>query len=276
VTGIGIYGNALAKLLFVTPRGKNTLLDGRISNMTGNGNNYKPDYSVLKQWPVSLWEWPRIAIYVPWPSALPNAADVNPGFIEIARHGTMFMHLPYGFTDRMRNEAAKQFLLSDYTHLLMLDSDHVHPPDIVQKLAKHVIEDPERLIIGGINFKRAAPYSPCAWVYSDKNKDKIYRVHEWEAGLIEVARLGSGCWMIAREAFERTSFPWFVNEPQMENEQLGSHDNYFCKLAIKEGIKIYCDFNVSSPHMGRHRVTEQTYRTFCEVNPIPQEELIDA
>ncbi len=244
--------------------------------MSDNGNDYKPDYSVLKQWPVSLWEWPRIAIYIPWPAALPFAADVVSGFIEIARHGTMFMHLPYGFTDRMRNEAAKQFLLSDYTHLLMLDSDHVHPADIVQKLAKHVIEDPERLIIGGINFKRSAPYSPCAWVYSDENKDKIYRVHEWDAGLIEVARLGSGSMLIAREAFEQTGFPWFVNEPHMENEQLGSHDNYFCKLAVKAGIKIYCDFNANSPHMGRHRVTEQTYRTFCEVNPIPREELIDA
>ena len=245
--------------------------------MSDNGNGYNPDYSVLKQWPVSLWKWPRIVVYVPWPSALPDASDVNPGFLEIARHGTMFMHLPYGFADRMRNEAAKTLLRSDYTHILMLDSDHVHPHNIVQKLAKHVIEDPERLIVGGLNFTRTAPFGPCAWVFNEKDNNQIYRIHEWEPGLIEVARMGTGSILIAREAFERTEFPWFVNEPNMVDEMLGSHDNYFCKKAIKAGMKIWCDLSATSPHMGSGiRVTEQTYRTFCEVNPIPREELIDA
>jgi len=244
--------------------------------MSDNGNGYKPDYSVLKQWPVSLWEWPQIAVYVPWPQALGDAPDVNSHIIEIARSGVMFLHLPYGFADRMRNEAAKQLLDSEYTHILMLDSDHVHPPNIVHRMAQHIIEDPERLIVAGLNFKRSAPYSPCAYVVSGENDDQIYRVHDWEPGLMEVSRVGAASLLIAREVFERLEFPWFVNEPDLVNQGLGSHDHYFCKLAQKAGIKIYCDFTLTSPHMASHRVTEQTYRTFCEMNPIPTEELIDA
>ena len=106
-----------------------------------------------------------------------------PNFIEIARTGVPFMHLPYGFADRMRNEAAKQLLSSrrKFTHIVMLDADHTHPPDIVHRLAKHVIEDPDRLIVGGINFKRTEPFAPCAAIVED---DKVYRPQEWEAGIV--------------------------------------------------------------------------------------------
>ena len=245
--------------------------------MSDNGKDYKPDFSVLKQWPVSLWSYPKIVVFIPLPYALPDASDVIPGYIEIARHGTMFMHLPYGFADRMRNEAAKQLLKSEFTHILMLDSDHVHPHDIVQRLAYHVIENPDVQIVGGLNFRRSAPFDPCAWVFSEEDKKRIYQIHEWEAGLVEVARIGAGSLLISREVFEQTEFPWFVNEPNMKDKQLGSHDHYFCKKSIEAGFKIYCDLTVQSPHMGSGiRVTEQTYRTFCEVNPVPKEELIDA
>ena len=244
--------------------------------MSDNGNDYKGEYSVLKQWPVSLWAWPKVVVYIPMPRALSDAPDVFPHFIEIARHGTPFMHLPYGFADRMRNEAAKQLLDSEYTHILMLDSDHTHPADIVQRLARHIIEDPERLIVGGLNFKRSPPYSPCAYVVSGNDNDQIYRVHDWEPGLTEVSRIGTGSILISREVFERIDFPWFVNEPDLVNQGLGSHDHYLCKLAQDVGIKIWCDFGLVSPHMASHRITEETYRTFCKLNPIPQGELIDA
>ena len=231
--------------------------------MSDNGNEYKPDYSVLKSWPVSRWEWPKIVVYVPWTSTLSYADEVNPHIIEIARHGTPFIHLPYGFADRMRNEAGKELLDTDYSHILMLDADHVHQADIVHLLAKHVIADPEKLIIGGLNFKRTPPYSPCVAVVKD---NKIYRPEEWEPGLMEMDRVGFGAVLIAREVFERVEWPWFVNDPHYETQTLGSHDNYFCEKAQAAGIKVWCDFTLTSPHISTHRVTENTWRTFMEMN----------
>ena len=89
-------------------------------------------------------------------------------------------------------------------------------------------------------------------------------------------RVGTGCIIIAKEAFERLEFPWFVNEPHMEGQMLGSHDNYFCKKAQEAGIKIWCDFTLTSPHMSTHRVTEHTFRTYTQMNPAKEEDLIDA
>lgn len=235
--------------------------------------NGDPNFDILGQYPIMNWEWPKIVVYVPLTHSIPYAPDVFPSFIEIARQGVPFMHLPYGFADRMRNEAVKQFMKTNMTHILMLDVDHVHPRDIVQKLARNIIEDPDRLIVGGLNFKRTEPFAPCV---SYKKDDSFYRPYEWTPGLIEVDRLGFGCVLIAREAFERTEFPWFVNAPHYETETLGSHDNYFCEKAQEAGIKIWCDFRVTSPHMSQHRVTEITFRSYNEMNPVDEEDLINA
>ena len=241
--------------------------------MSDNGNGYQPDFSVLKKYPVSLWEWPKVVIFVPMPQALADAPDTFSHFIEIARHGTMFMHLPYGFADRMRNEAAKELLRSDYQFILMLDADHKHPADIVHLMAARLIQNPEIKILGGVNFKRSPGYDPCVRIL----EDGIYKMPvDWEKGLSsEMDITGFGCTLVAREVFEAVEFPWFVNEPHLETQMLGSHDHYFCKKAQAAGIDIWCDMTYSSPHMAKHKITEQTYRTFCAMNP-PEEELIDA
>ena len=242
--------------------------------MTNNSDSeYTPDYSVLKQWPVMNWGWPKVVVFVPVTNSIAYAPDVFPAFLEIARHGVPFMHLPYGFADRIRNEAGKQFKKSKYTHIIMLDVDHVHPIDIVQRLAHRVIEDPERLIVGGVNYKRTEPYSPCVGLLKD---GKFFRPWEWTPGISEVDRIGFGCVIIAKEVFERTEFPLFVNEPNLEKQSLGSHDNYFCEKAQEAGIKVWCDFNITSPHMATHRVVEQTFRSYHQINPVDEEDLFDA
>lgn len=238
-----------------------------------NGSKPTPDFSVLKTWPVVSWKWPRPVIYIPLFAALPFADDVLPYFIEIARHGTPFIHLPYGFADQMRNKAVDVFLQSEFTHLLMLDADHKHPHDILQRLIRWCIEDPEKKIIGGLNFRRCEPYNPCAFVRRD---GKGYSPHEWEQGIAEMDMVGAGSLLVAKEVFEAIEWPWFKNEEKPETHDLGSHDLYFCKKAAAAGFHIWLDTTTTSPHMAVHSVTEQTYRSFREMNPPPEEELINA
>jgi len=235
-------------------------------------NGYEPDYSILNKWPVVHWDWPKPVVFIPMMQSLPFADEVWPRINEIARYGTPFIYQPYMFADRARNEAAKELLDSDKTHIVMLDADHRHPTDVVHRLCRRVIEDPERLVVGGLNFKRNAPFSPLACYVSEQG---IYRPHEWEPECAEVDAIGTGCIIIAREVFEQVEWPWFINDPHYPSKTLGSHDNYFCQKAKEAGIKIWCDFTLTSPHGGTHWVTEQTYRTYCQVNPIPEEDIKD-
>lgn len=241
--------------------------------MTDNGKEYTPDYSVLNKWPIINWEWPKIVVFIPWMQALPYADEVLPSFLEIARQGPPFIHLSYGYAERVHNLAAWEFLAHDWTHLLVLDSDHVHPPDIIQRLARHVIEDPGRLIVGGLNYRRTPPYSPCLLVEYD---GKAARPVEWnETGLMEVLSLGTANIMIARQVFEKLEPPWFINEYNEAIHTTGGYDTYFCNKARDAGIKMWVDMSLTSPHMGTHRIGEKTFRTYMGMHPLPEDEVIN-
>jgi len=139
-------------------------------------NGKKP--AILETSPAT-WKWPRIAVFVPLLPALPYADEVLPYFIEIARTGVRFVYHTFGSIDSVRNRVAEGILMDDtFTHVLFLDADQKHPIDIVPKLARWVIEKPERLIVGGLYYNRRPPYLPLAWV---KGEDGIYyQAHKWE------------------------------------------------------------------------------------------------
>lgn len=227
---------------------------------------------ILSKYPISSWPWPRPVVFIPWMQALPYADDVLPAFLEIARTGVPFIHLNYGYAERVHNLAAWEFLASDYTHLIVLDSDHTHPSDIVQELCKIVIEDPEIKIVGGLNYRRTPPYSPCTLI---EVNGKAARPVEWDSGLQEVSSIGTANIMIAREVFEKIEPPWFINEYSEAIRTTGGYDTYFCNKARAAGFAIWCDFGLCSPHMGSHRINERTYRSYLAMHPIPQEELFN-
>ena len=235
--------------------------------MSNNGTKF----SVLKSWPVANWEWPKIAVFVPMVSALPYADNVFFNFLEIAQGGVPFFRLPYARTDVARNRGAQALLDSEFTHILMLDSDHPHPIDIVQRLARRVIEDPERLVVAALAFRRGEPYDPLVWVKKD---DGVYAVVEWEENsLIDAYIVGTPAMLIHRSVFEQISKPWFyydyteINQP---NFSWPTEDVGFCKKVCEAGIHIYCDTSIVTPHMRSVTVDENTYRTWQAVHPEEQ------
>jgi len=243
--------------------------------MSDNGNGYEPDYSVLKRFPISAWEWPRIAVFIPILPALPYADEVVPHFLEIARTGVNFLYHPFGSIDSTRNRVAEALLASDYTHVLMLDGDQKHPPDIVQRMAGWVIHKPERLVVGGLYFNRRPPYLPLAWVKQDDGF--FYQVHKWEKGLIEdVDLLAAGCLLINREVFEQIERPWFFNdytgvEEQKELFNYPTEDIGFCKKVREAGIQICLDTTIESLHGANAWISEQTYRSYYEMKEVEGE-----
>lgn len=190
------------------------------------------------------------------------------GFAQIFVQGWPLARLEYTRNDIARCKFA-EFLLRDdtYTHLLMLDSDHVHPPDIVQRLARWFQAYPDEVqVMGGLNFRRGEPYDPCAFI--DPGDGKFRRIAEWGAngGAIEVEALGSGSLMIAREAFEtlqerglvHAHRPFFGYDYSVDGWP--GTDMWFSALCREAGITLWCDTTTTSPHVGDRLIDERTYR----------------
>lgn len=206
-------------------------------------------------------DYPRVLIGVPLERTIPQATFWS--FIAIAMQGFPFVQQSYQRTDVARNEMAKTLLNSDCTHLLMLDIDHNHPYDIVARLGRWVREDPKKLVIGGLNFRRGAPYEPMAYWLTEDNK---YRHVPTDTGeLIEVDAMATASMLVAREVFEKLEPPWFRYEYKRESEgKHTSEDMVFCRACKAAGIKLYVDTTCTSPHLIDSFVDRAVFERWAE------------
>lgn len=188
-------------------------------------------------------------------------------FIEIARGGYPWLHLPYCRNDIARNKLAAAALQGGFEWVIQLDSDHKHPPDIVERLLRWPEQDPSIRIVGGLNFRRGEPYDPCAFIIGDDGR--TYSLVDWEQGLIEVSAIGTGSLAIHTSVFEDIDFPWFgynyASVLDVDSTYPGT-DIWFCQKVRAAGIKMYVDTTTSSPHHYDNWITEQTYRSFMRAN----------
>jgi len=218
--------------------------------------------------------YPRIVLAMPCERVM--YTEAAHAMMAIVHQGFPFMAHGYSRLDRTRNDFAIELLKSDFTHVLMLDSDHLHPADIVQQLGKHVARDPSILVVGGLNFRRGEPYDPCAYLWSEDHH--LQPMERWpDDALLKVDVLGSGSILIAREVFERLPFPWFgynyehnltmewsPDNPDgiKQNMQWPGTDIWFSELCNKHGIDQWVYTGVSSPHLIHTTVTSYVREAF--------------
>ena len=206
--------------------------------------------NVLEQYPIMNWAFPRILVAFLLERSISYADLVFPSIVQIAAQGPVILNMPYMRTDLARNKASMELLKGDFTHLLMLDIDHVHPTDIIQRLARWVLKDPRKYqVVGGLNFRRSEPYDPCAYRIGDDGS--MYTI-AWEKDdeIMEVDRLGTGSILIAREVFETIPPPWFWNDySQSWRDAWPGEDIGFNKKCVENGIKMWVDLTVTSPHI---------------------------
>jgi hypothetical protein len=183
------------------------------------------------------------------------------GFAAILQQGWSLVRLPYTRNDVARHQLCQFLLQSDYTHLLMLDSDHWHPVDVVQRLARWFQAYPELRVVGGLNFRRGEPYDPCAFV--DPGDGEFHRLAEWAPGLLRVDALGTGSMMIDRRVFDvlPEEGGWWDYDYPNHSAWPGT-DMAFCRRCREAGITLWCDTTCVSPHLGVQMIDESTYRRF--------------
>lgn len=206
----------------------------------------------------------RIAVGVPLERTLPH--EVFPYFWRIAQRGYPLLPCWYGRTDVNRIRLAEQLLDSTYTHVVMLDQDHLHDEDVIERLARWVLADPAKWVIGGMHFRRGAPYDPLMFVYGPGGE--LHPVADWPRGLIQVHALGHGSLLVSRDVFGRLPTPWWGYDYGRSGVgQYPTEDMYFCYLCQQAGIKLWVDTTISSPHLITQYVTEEAFRQHLAEHP---------
>ena len=201
----------------------------------------------------------RIAVGVPLPKSGVGDEEFV-GFWDIASKGWNLAPFRGGRTDENRNKMALWMLENKYSHLAMMDADHIHHPDIIELMARWVVQDRSRLVIGTLNFKRDEPYYPCLF---EGEVGSLKPMDQWEPGLVETPLVGHGAILISRKVFERVEAPWWAYPYNYAAQgSFPAEDSYFCHVCRENDITMYCDTTVTSPHHGDHWITEATYRMY--------------
>lgn len=163
----------------------------------------------------------------------------------------------YSLVTKARNALVKTFLDSDCTDLLFLDSDVVATTEsVVRILALGGDKD----IVAG-NYPRKSKEPGFYWdIHLDANNEVCRDEH----GLIQADRVATGFMLIRRHVLEQmqTKHPeWSYKLAEGGREtaffDVGIHgdlyygeDYLFCKRAIADGFKIWCDPEISLVHVG--------------------------
>lgn len=162
---------------------------------------------------------------------------------------------------RARNRIAAQFLASDATHLLFIDTDLIFSPEHVERLVSH-----GRPLIAGLYPKKQEELS---WVCNTRPEFGAAD----EQGIQRILYAGTGFLCIAREVFEAiirlhpelaysaddgeqegTYYDFFKTgvyvDPVEHKRRYLSEDWYFCQLALDSGFPCFADTHVVLKHVG--------------------------
>jgi hypothetical protein len=213
--------------------------------------------------------FPRVIVGVPFERTVRDKAVHS--LLQIASQGWPQMLLDYRRCDMARNQFALEVLgQSEITHLVMLDSDHVHPPNVVSQLVQRVREHPDHLVIGGLNFRRGPKYDPCIFFLDEDGKvAQPTEIPENVLWAHDRMIIGSGSMIIAREVFERMieadpTRPFFgYDYSDWALNRWPGTDVYFSLRCHELGIRQFCDTSLTSPHLGDLLVDQDTWaRTY--------------
>jgi len=174
-----------------------------------------------------------------------------------------------------RNQLVHEFLKSDATELLFIDSDVIATADDILRL---MAQSGGKDITAGAYPRRSKDKNFFADLYFDKNKDL-----EFDGSLMRLERVGTGFMLIQRHVIEAmvAAHPeWFydfkgeqvcgVFDFQNRNGRYLGEDYLFCDRAREHGFKIHIDVDISLPHVG----TEAFENNFREEVVLPLLDMI--
>jgi hypothetical protein len=164
---------------------------------------------------------------------------------------------------RVRNLIAADFLNSDCTDLMFIDSDiNFDAEDIFRLMAWN--SDPKKGIVAGIPVarKKGQVY------FSTLDSDDEQNIFMDKMGLVRAKRVATAFMMIRREVFEklRDAHPeWVYHDEKKQGDEMiaffdfalkdGQYigeDYLFCDRAREQGFEVWIDPTIKLGHMGIH------------------------
>ena len=195
--------------------------------------------------------------------------------IDIAMHagGNGYTRIRWGYsrTDIARNEIVRTFKTESNDAndvLVMLDDDHLMPPDTIQRLIRW---GEDKGVVGALAFRRGPPFFPCFFVRMDDGQ--THTVLDWgKPGLIPCALVGTGAIAIRRWVFDKLDesgyeWPYFRYTYPPDNNILPSEEIYFGNICEKAGISHYVDTTFCIPHLTVTTVDEGHWRAWVKEHP---------
>jgi GT2 family glycosyltransferase len=185
----------------------------------------------------------RIAI------AVPSADMVHADFAMcLARMCTTFQGIAINVINNKssivaiaRNNGVQIAQDWDAHYLLFLDSDMMFPETTLPRLLRH-----RQDIVAATYTKRVPPYPVLG---STLKAD----TGEAPPGLVEMARVPTGCLLIRMNVFEKLPRPYFRFDANEETGDIVGEDYIFCDRARAAGFRIWCDPSLSHEigHIGQ-------------------------
>lgn len=204
--------------------------------------------------------------------------------LEAGRRGYHRIDVPYTRTDLARNLISVLFLedaRDDDDALVMLDCDHKHPPDLIERLLSHNVD-----VVGALAFKRDHPFSPCFFV---QEGDSVVFPKTWSYGLVPCYTVGTGAIAIRKRVFRKLEekgcywpyfrYSYFNPVIKQGNEwswqaiaagkraSMPSEEIFFGMNCAESGIQHYVDTTLEIPHLSVGWVDSTTVEAYRADNP---------
>ena len=164
-----------------------------------------------------------------------------------------------------RNMLVDQFLKSDCTELLFIDSDVLAQADDILRL---MAQSGDKDITAGSYPRRSRDKKFFMDLYFDENNDL-----EFDGAMMRINRVGTGFMLIQRHVIEAIAEK---SEKYLGQDGIGNvanvfdfklmdgkfvgEDYSFCDKAREEGFKVWLDVEISLPHVGQEEFTNNFYQ----------------
>jgi hypothetical protein len=183
-------------------------------------------------------------------------------FITMEKPDYCYLRALDGKIDDMRNQLAREALLSHCTHLIMMDADQTYHPQTIPRLLAHRLP-----IVGCLVYRRYPPFDPLMLTGGIGGYTGITT---WEPdALVEVDATGTGCLLFDTEVFRGMPYPWFRFRTTGAGDTVGE-DFGFCADLRARGYRIYVDTSVPAGHLTSLIVNDGTYRLYGRVKDAEQ------
>lgn len=176
---------------------------------------------------------------------------------------SLFMFKLDTYIEKARNELVWNAVNEKATHLMMIDSDMVFPPDGIDKLLAHDVD-----IVGGLYYGRMHPKAMAFYKNGDGTVSNFDP--KTKPGLHEVDFVATGFMLINMNVFKKLEPPFFTFTYNPEFFGLNNQgmltptgeDSYFCLSAKAAGFKVYVDNTITLGHVGERMYTKRDWEKY--------------